>query len=205
MLQLPPVAAPGKKSAVPFLKVVAIISKQGTALALSAIGFGCLSSFITLLFTASHWGESSWAISIFAATYVLTRLFFASFPDKYGGYRIAMLSLIIEMTGQALLWLSASKGMALAGCALTGMGFSLIFPALGVEAVKKVKPEMRGSAMGAYTAFTDLALGITGPLAGLIASWQGYHAIYLFGTVCCIASLLLIVPTKKGQADSVGS
>lgn len=197
MLKLPAIAAAPKSGKESFFKVVKTISRQGASFALSAIGFGCISSFVGLFFTAQHWGGASLAFAVFASTYILTRLFFASFPDKYGGYTIGILSLVIEIAGQLLLWLAVSKTMALAGCALTGIGFSLMFPAMGVEAVKKVKPELRGSAMGAYTAFTDLALGITGPAAGLIANYLGYQSIYLFGAVCCVASFFLVASRKK--------
>jgi MFS family permease len=197
MLQLPSIAPTAKKRQASFFNVIAVIWQQGTSLALSAIGYGCISSFVALFFLSKSWGDASWAFTAFAATFILTRLFFASFPDKYGGYTVGMVSLAIEIAGQLLLWLAVSKTMALAGCALTGIGFSLVFPAMGVEAVKKVKPEMRGSAMGAYTAFTDLALGITGPVAGLVASYAGYQAIYLFGTTCSLLSFVLVLARKK--------
>lgn len=197
VLKCPEIATSGKKTGVPFYKILSMISRQGTSLALSVIGFGCISSFIALMFAANKWGGSAWALSVFAATYTLVRLFFASSPDKYGGYRIAAISLVIEIAGLLLLCSAGSPAIALVGCALTGIGFSLIFPALGVEAVKKVSPEIRGSAMGAYTAFTDLALGITGPVAGLIASSFGYQAIYLFGAVCAALGLLLIMIRRE--------
>jgi MFS family permease len=197
MFRLPSIAVSAKKREISFFKVIAMIWEQGASLALSAIGYGCISSFIALFFMYKNWGDASLAFTVFASTFILTRLFFASFPDKYGGYRVAAISLAIEFAGQLLLWLAVSKTMALAGCALTGMGFSLMFPAMGVEAVKKVKPEMRGSAMGAYTAFTDLALGITGPVAGWIANYFGYPSIFLFGTLCSLLSFLLIIGRKS--------
>ncbi|MBC9909182.1 MFS transporter [Chitinophaga varians] len=197
VLRSPEIATSGKKSGVPFYRVLSMISRQGVSLALSVIGFGCLSSFVALMFAANKWGGAPWALSVFAATYTLVRLFFASSPDKYGGYRIAAISIVIEIVGLLMLCSAGSPAMALLGCAFTGIGFSLIFPALGVEAVKKVSPEIRGSAMGAYTAFTDLALGITGPIAGLIASSFGYQAIYLFGAVCAALALLLIMIRKE--------
>jgi len=197
MGKLPAMAVSAKRREVSFFKVIAAIWRQGAALALSAIGYGCISSFIALFFVSQHWGNAAWAFTTFASAFILTRLFFASFPDKYGGYKVGMVSLVIECAGQLLLWLAVSKTMALAGCALTGIGFSLVFPAMGVEAVKQVKPDMRGSAMGAYTAFVDLALGITGPIAGLIAHYVGYQSIFLFGALCSAVSLLLIIARKR--------
>jgi MFS family permease len=203
MFKLPAIPASAKKREASFFAVVGEIWQQGTSLALSAIGYACISSFIALLFLSRGWGQASLAFAAFAATFILARLFFASFPDKYGGYKVGVVSAIIELVGQLLLWLAVSRTMALAGCALTGAGFSLMFPAMGVEAVRKVRPEMRGSAMGAYTAFTDLALGVTGPIAGSIAGWFGYHAIYLFGGLCSVLSLVLIIARSPRSATKM--
>lgn len=127
----------------------------------------------------------------------MTRILFASFPDKYGGFKIAFISLIIEVIGQAMIWTSVSKTMAIIGCGLTGIGFSLVFPALGVLAIQKVKPQMRGTALGAYVAFVDLSLGLAGPLAGLIAGCFDYQAVYLFGGISVIVSILILLFNKK--------
>jgi predicted MFS family arabinose efflux permease len=73
------------------------------------------------------------------------------------------------------------------GAALTGCGFALVFPAIGVEAVARVPAGSRGAALGAYSAFLDLALGITGPIAGYISSGFGYPAIFLAAAMSVLA------------------
>ncbi|MNV60747.1 major facilitator superfamily transporter [compost metagenome] len=127
----------------------------------------------------------------------MTRVFCASFPDRFGGYKVAMVSLAIEMMGQMLIGFASSEAMAIIGCSLTGIGFSLIFPALGVLAIQKVSPQMRGTALGAYAAFFDISLGIAGPVAGIIAGWHGYQSIYFFGGVAAAVSMWILIVQKN--------
>jgi predicted MFS family arabinose efflux permease len=85
------------------------------------------------------------------------------------------------------------KWSAIAGALVTGFGCALVFPALGVEALKRVLPANRGSAMGAFSAFLDIAYGLTGPVAGLVAGQFGYAAVYLLGSVCAFVKAALYV------------
>ncbi|UCJ09080.1 arabinose transporter [Chitinophaga pendula] len=181
----------------PFYKVIGVIAGQGLGLAFASIGFACISSFIALLFAERNWGNPSMAFMAFGMFYVLTRVFFSSFPDKYGGYQVALFSLFIEVIGQLLIGFASSESVALIGCSLTGAGFSLIFPALGVLAIKKVSPQMRGTALGSYAAFFDISLGIAGPVAGLIAGWFSYGAIYQFGAISGLLAILIVFLQKN--------
>lgn len=196
-VKLPAIAVDKDHVRTPFYKVIGAIFGQGLSLAFSSMAFGCIASFIALFFSEKNWGDASLAFMVFGACYILTRIFFASSPDKYGGYKIALLSLIIEVIGQVLIWTSVSKTIAIIGCGMTGIGFSLVFPALGVLAIQKVKPQMRGTALGAYVAFVDLSLGLAGPLAGLIAGWFDYQTVYLFGGISCILSMITLMMNKK--------
>ncbi|MGF6655734.1 putative MFS family arabinose efflux permease [Paraburkholderia youngii] len=90
-----------------------------------------------------------------------------------------------------MLWLAPEPHIALAGAALTGFGFALVFPALGVEAVGLVPPASRGAALSAYSVFLDLSLGITGPLAGYIAGEFGYGSVFLFAALAAAAAVVL--------------
>jgi MFS family permease len=173
----------------PFYRVIGLIASQGLGLAFSSIGFACISSFIALLFAAKNWGNPSMAFVAFGASYILIRIFFSSFPDRFGGYKVALVSLTIEISGQLLIGFASSKSLAITGCALTGVGFSLIFPALGVLAIKKVSPQMRGTALGGYSAFFDLSLSLAGPLAGIIVSWYSFQSVYIFGALSCLLSI----------------
>ena len=77
----------------------------------------------------------------------------------------------------------------MAGSALGGFGFSLVFPAIGVEAVKRVPENNRGTALGVYTAFADVSFFLTGPLAGAVIGVYGYASVFLFAlfSVCLLS------------------
>ncbi|SDH87214.1 Predicted arabinose efflux permease, MFS family [Chryseobacterium taeanense] len=184
---------------IPFYKVIGKVMNQGLALAFSSMGFACIASFIALLFADKNWSGASLGFLCFGGFYIATRLFFASYPDKFGGYKVALVSFIVEIIGQLCIGFSTSGWMAIVGCALTGIGFSLVFPALGVLAIKKVQPHMRGTALGAYSAFFDLSLGVAGPVAGLIAGWLNYQSIYIFGAISGLTAILILFKEKNSR------
>jgi predicted MFS family arabinose efflux permease len=83
---------------------------------------------------------------------------------------------------------------------VTGLGCALVFPALGVEALKRVLPANRGSAMGAFVAFRDIAYGISGPAAGIIAGQFCFAAVYLLGAACALLGGALVATAHNPQS-----
>ena len=95
-------------------------------------------------------------------------------PDRLGGAKVALICVLIEAAGLTLIWVAPSIILAALGSALAGCGYSLVYPGLGAEAVRHAPPQSRGLAMGAYTAFLDVALGVGSPVLGLIAGRAGW-------------------------------
>lgn len=201
-------AAPRAKVAVvggvrmAFSQVVARVLPHGLALGLASVGFGSIAAFVTLYYASHHWSGAALSLSIFGTFFVGTRLLLGRTIERLGGFRVAILSIGVEILGLLLLWLAGSPAMALAGAALTGSGFSLVFPSLGVEAVSRVPAANRGAALGAYSAFFDLSLGITGPVAGLIVSGFGYSAIFLFASLAAAIAVSIAWALQRTAASA---
>ena len=175
----------------PFLHVLGRVLPHGTGLALGSIGFGTIATFITLYYAAQHWENAVLCLSLFGASFIGARLLFGNMINRLGGFRVAIACLSVETVGLLLLWLAPNPQLALAGAALSGFGFSLVFPALGVEAVNLVPASSRGAAVGAYSLFIDLSLGITGPLVGAVAAGFGFASIFLFAALAAFSGLML--------------
>lgn len=184
----------------PFHRVVGRIWREGLGLMLQGVGLSGLTAFASLYFAARQWDSAGWVMTAFGAGFIAVRMLLGHLPDRLGGYRVAAWSLAVEAMGQALLWFAPNAGVALAGAMVTGLGCALVFPALGVEALKRVPPANRGSAMGAFVAFLDIAYGLAGPAAGVIAGHFGYAAVYAFGAGCALLGAALALALRPSQA-----
>lgn len=184
----------------PFHRVVGRIWREGLGLMLQGVGLSGLTAFASLYFAARQWDSAGWVMTAFGAGFIAVRMLLGHLPDRLGGYWVAAWSLAVEAIGQALLWFAPNAGVALAGAMVTGLGCALVFPALGVEALKRVPPANRGSAMGAFVAFLDIAYGLAGPAAGVIAGHFGYAAVYAFGAGCALLGAALALALRPSQA-----
>lgn len=195
-----PRVATYRKPPLAFAKVLKKVTGEGIGLGLGGIGFGTIAAFITLFYASRNWPDASLSLTLFGAAFVVARLGFAWTVTKWGGYPVAMVSLAVECAGLLVLWLAPAPLAARIGATIAGFGFSLVFPALGVEAVRKVPVESRGSALAIYTAFIDLSMGVAGPLAGAIVSAAGYPPIFLFAAAAAVLGIALLLKIRQPSA-----
>ena len=183
-------------------------SGSGMALALASAGFGVIATFITLFMMLKAGTVPPSALTLFSCAFVGTRLLFPNGINRLGGLNVAMICFVVEIIGLLLVGLAETPLLAKVGTFFAGAGFSLVFPALGVVAVKAVPQQNQGAALATYTVFMDLSLGITGPLAGLLMAWAGISSIYL-ATAGLAAALLLgwrlkTAPVAEPEAAASG-
>ncbi|MBV9516921.1 MAG: arabinose transporter [Hyphomicrobiales bacterium] len=179
------------RSQIGIMKVMASVWGPGVGAALSSIGFGAVTAFSALLFVGHGW--AAWmAFTTFATVFILTRIFLGHLGDRFAALKVALASVVIEAAGLGLLWVSPSLALALAGTALTGFGYSLVYPALGVEAVRLAPAQNRGLVMGAYTAFLDVALGFGTPALGLLADHTGLGSVFAASMLAALGSAAVV-------------
>jgi predicted MFS family arabinose efflux permease len=177
----------------------------GMTLALGSVGFAAIVAFITLFYAGHGWGGAAYALSAFGIAFVAVRIFLSGTIRRFGGFRAAVVSFVVEFVGLVILWQAPEPWIAILGATLTGFGLSLIFPAMAVEALRTVPVSNRGAAVGAYTVFLDISLGATGPLAGLIIGRYGYPAVYLLAAIAVgcaeMLTLRLFASAKENKAS----
>jgi MFS family permease len=191
-----------------YASVFVRILPHGMGLALGTTGFGAIATFIALYYAARGWHNAALALTLFGVMFVGSRLIFANAIRTHGGFRVAVVSLTVECAGLLLLWLAQAPHAALVGAGLTGFGFALVFPSLGIEAVGLVPAASRGAALSAYSVFFDVSLGVMGPLAGYIAGEFGYASVFLLAalsaaTAAIIAASLYMRVSRRTSAAAL--
>jgi len=201
-LRKPPVqVAPGEH--LPFRDVMFRVAPHGMALAMGGVGYSVLATFVTLFYLSRHWTGAALCLTAFGLAFIAASLLFMQTINRFGGFPVAMACMSVESLGLILLWRANSPWMALAAAALAGFGFSLVFPALGVEAVKRVPAHNRGTALGVFTAFADVSFFLTGPVAGAVIGSFGYASVFLFGLLSVLAALAIVVVLAARRTPDV--
>src|SRR5262249_26004840 len=124
---------------------------------------------------------------------IVARTIAGHLPDRFGGAQVALIFVIMQAAGLLLMWLAKTTLIASAGATLAGFGYSLVYPGLGVEAVRGTTPQNRGLAMGLYTAFLDVAMAAGSPALGWVGGHAGLGAVFLVSAVVVLCTAVVAV------------
>jgi MFS family permease len=188
----------------PIRAIFSRVAACGMVLALGGVGFSSLSTFVTLYYVSRHWAGAALCLTAFGLAFIVTRLLFINTIALFGSFPVAMASLSVELAGLLLIWSAPSPSLAMVGSAMAGCGYSLVFPSIGMEVVRRVPVQNRGAALGIYTGFVDVSFFLTGPTTGAMIGWFGYSSVFVFAIVAVLLSLgLAFTLWNKVRHDAV--
>jgi MFS family permease len=175
--------------------------RPGVALALANVGYAALAGFGVLLLRARGIGGGASMFSAFAVAVFASRIVLGRMPDRAGAQATATAAGVLEALGLTIIALAGSLAVALVGAVVVGLGFSMLFPSLALMVVGDVGEQRRASALGAFTAFFDIGVGLGAPLAGAIAAAAGYTAVFAVAAVAAACTAVLAA-TRGGALSS---
>jgi MFS family permease len=172
----------------------------GLSLALAAAGYAGLAAFIVLYLRSRGIENGVIALTAYSASYAGTRLFIGHLPDQLGPRKVAAWAGVGEAIGLLIIALAPTLWVAVIGGLVMGTGFSLLYPSLALIVMNLTEKQQQGAALGAYTSFWDLGLGIWGPAMGAIATAMGYSAVFFVGAGCALAAVALALAIRLQPA-----
>ncbi len=181
--------------------VIGAVWLPGLGAALASIGYCSILAFSSLLYADNDWRPVWLGFTAFGTALIVARVICGHLPDRYGGAKIALLFVLVQAAGLLVMGLAGSIVLASLGAGLAGLGYSLVYPGLGVEAVGGTSPENRGLAMGIYTAFLDVAMAIGSPALGWVADREGMSTVFIVSAIVtfCAAAVAFRLLHKTVQ------
>ena len=189
-LRIPDQHRPSPEAGRPLIALESV--RPGIGISLASVGFAAMASFIVLHLEAQGSGNGATVFTAFAATVVLTRLIGGDLPDRIGPLRCAAAAAALEAAALALIALAQDLPLALAGAIGMGMAFALLYPSLSLVAINSVSESRRGSALGTFTAFFDIGIGLGAVLTGIAAALGGYPAAFWLGSASAVGTGLVV-------------
>ncbi len=101
MRKAPVPVTPGKH--LPFRHIAGRVAPFGMALALGGVGYSALATFVTLFYASRHWNGAALCLTAFGIAFIGARLLFIHTIDRFGGYAVAKVCLVVVSVGLLLL------------------------------------------------------------------------------------------------------
>ena len=179
--------------------------RPGIVLSLGVVGFAAIAAFIALHLEQRGIGHGTLAFTVFAVSVVVTRLAGGHLPDRIGAARCALAAAAIEALGLALIALAPNLAITLLGAVAMGAAFSTLYPSLVLIAVEHVPETRRGSAVGTFTAFFDVGVGLGGPLTGAAVALGGSYSAAFWVAAGCACAGAVAIATRIRTASPAGA
>lgn len=172
----------------------------GVILATSVWGLAGFNTLIPLY--ALQLGMSGSKVVFFTYSVIVLafRSIGARIPDRLGTRRVARTALAFSTAGLVVMGVWAEPVGLFVGAAIFAIGQALAFPTLMALALSAAPARERGSVVGTFTAFFDLAFGLGALSTGWVAQNAGYEGAFLIAAaVAALGFGLMIFLAKRGE------
>ena len=171
----------------------------GLVMAASIWGLATYMAFVPLYARSIGMRGSAVLFALHSGLVFAVRLFGARLPDRLGYNRAATGALTCSVIGFLLIAFWAQPAGLVAGTVVWSIGHSLAFPALMSMAVKNAPASERGSVIGTFTGFFDVAFGLGAVSAGAIVALIDYRGGFLSASIAAAAGLVLLRERRKAR------
>jgi MFS family permease len=171
------------------------------ALMTAAATWGVLMSFLPIYTAQRQAGQAPLFFTVYAVCSVVLRLVIGPMSDRLGR-RVVVAPAIGLMAITMLAFVALSSPLMLYVLAAAyAVSFGIIYPTLSAFLVDVVPANVRGSAIGVFTAGFDLGIMIGSYLGGLVAEAMGLGTTFAaIGVLCLVGLVVFWVGTKEAAA-----
>ena len=130
------------------------------------------------------------SLTLFSCAFVGIRLIFSNVINRHGGLKVTLASFLVEIVGLLLIWQAGEPGWCKPAHCWPAPVFTGV-PGAGRRGGETGAAAESGHGARHLFGVPRLALGITGPLAGLLIGQAGVPSIYLAAALLVALGVLL--------------
>ena len=174
--------------------------RAGLALLLLSIPYGATTNYVAMYVSSIHLEVTPGIyFTIMAAGMGISRIFAGKYVDKgyvtqcihYGFYPVIAAFLLLAACQPLMHWsTTCAEILFLIIPLLQGVGFGIIFPAYNSLYINLGTHRQRATATSTYLTSWDVGIGLGIFLGGVIAQMLSFGAVYLFGGILCVVSMI---------------
>jgi MFS family permease len=140
--------------------------------------------------------------TIFATILILCRTLGSKLLDLYSRETVILPCLINYILTTLLLAFSHTLPMFIVVAVIWGIGTAFVFPAL-VALTLDLAGSARGPAIGTFTAFSDLGVGLGAVMMGIVLRWTNYQVMFFCLAFIGLVNVLYFISfaRKKGKGS----
>jgi len=174
--------------------------KPGIVFFLGLIGLSGFTAFVPLYVGEIGLSDAAPVLFVYGFLILIIRVIGARYFDRIGGKRGTTIALSAAAAGLATMFFIENPFGLYLGTVVFAIGGAFLYTSVFMIVLDGLDEAERGSAVGTFSSFFDLALGVGAPLAGLVAGLFGYGAVFAFGALASLAGLAVfyIHPSMPG-------
>ncbi|MCP5025845.1 MAG: MFS transporter [Actinomycetia bacterium] len=164
----------------------------GFVLMMGIVTFTALNGFMPLYVEEFDLGSAGGILMAYGLLVLVMRVIGSKIPDRWGTRRTAVVSLLGQVAGMAVMGVWNSTLGVYVGAAVLAVGGSFLYPALLTAAIYNVPDDARARATSTFSVAFELSSGIGGPVLGVAAALGGTRWAFFAAAAFAAAGIPLL-------------
>ncbi|MBI4289360.1 MAG: MFS transporter [Chloroflexi bacterium] len=170
-----------------------------------ALVVGAVVTFLPLFAVQRGLGNPGLFFTVQAVVLIVARNWTGQLSDRVGRGAVAVPGLLLGTISIVLLSQASSPPMFLGAAVLYALAFAAVQPSLMALVIDRVKPDVRGTAMGTYMLAMDAGVGSGALLWGLVSDAWGYPRMYMVVSLMPLIGMgLFLWVSRRARKRGVG-
>jgi MFS family permease len=178
------------------------VTRVATALAVTAIGYGGITSYAAILADQRHVVPKSIYLTTMAISVVVIRLFTSHLGDRFGFRVVLYPSLLAIPIAFVMLAFAETRNAFIASAALFGAGFGSMYPAFASFVLNNTDPSRRARTFGSIVWAFDSGIAVGSLLVGAVGEHYGLGRAFLWAAAASALALPIFSMTWRRLVEA---